>query len=145
MRNNMQVMAAWLESCEALPLEQKKEIYYHIIRYGIYGEEPMSDDVTAQVALNFIMPQIKNMQNSYDNKVKMGETRGRKKLVEDEVVWRMAHGEKKSAATIAEELGINIKTIYSTKGWKERNNPNFLNSENNSEIPKKNSENYFDF
>ena len=105
----------------------------------------MSDDVTAQVALNFIMPQIKNMQNSYDNKVKMGETRGRKKLVGDDVVWRMAHDEKKSAATIAEELNINVKTIYSTKGWKERNNPNFLNSENNSEIPKKNSENSFDF
>ena len=145
MRNNMQVMASWLESCEALPLEQKKEIYSHIIRYGIYGEEPMSDDVTAQVALNFIMPQIKNMQNSYDNKVKMGETRGRKKLVGDDVVCRMAHDEKKSAATIAEELNINVKTIYSTKGWKERNNPNFLNSENNSEIPKKNSENSFDF
>ena len=33
MRNNMQVMAAWLESCEALPLEQKKEIYLELLIY----------------------------------------------------------------------------------------------------------------
>lgn len=132
MRDSMRVMSSWLTSCESLPVEQQKEIYFQLIRYGIYGEEPNSNDPMVKMAMNFIVPQIDNMKVSYDKKVEIGKTTGRRKLVSDEVVWELAN-EGKRAPDISEMLGINVKTIYSSPGWRERKNPNFLNSVLNSE------------
>ena len=117
MRKDMLVMSHWLESCKDLPLETQKEVYYWVLRHGLYGEEVATQDTTAQLALNFIIPQIDNIQTSYDKTVEKSRRGGRKKITNDDQIFELAK-QGLNAREIGEKLGINQKTIYSSAGWK---------------------------
>lgn len=136
MKDKMIVMAQWLDKfwnqCDE---KQKKEICYGIINYGVFGDIYESYDGVSNVALNFIIPQIQLMQEGYDEMVKNSRNAGRKTNPKNLMIWKMAR-EGKPASVIAEALKVPVKTIYSTEGWKERNNEFY-----NSEIPKINSQN----
>ena len=155
MKDKMVVMAQWLEKFWAQCDEkQKKEICYGIINYGVFGETYESNDGVTNIALNFIIPQIQLMQEGYNEMVKHSRKAGRKANPMNLTIWKMAR-EGKAASVIADALSISAKTIYSSEGWRERNNAFYdseipkidsQNSENSQEIPKINSQNsLFDF
>ena len=133
MKDKMMVMTSWLDKFNNIcNEEQQKEICYRILRYGLYGENVNSEDAVVNLAMNFIVPQIDNMQESYSKKVAAGNSYGRPKVADDVAIWKLAR-EGKNGRKIAEELGINDKTVYSSRGWKCRKMDTF-DSENFSEF-----------
>lgn len=124
MRNKVVIMSNWLEQFKDCSLEQQKEICYGMLMYGIKEEYIKSDDPVVNVALNFITPQIDAMQDIYDKQVKTGRQGGRPGKIDNKKVWELAR-EGKNGSQISEELGVPKTTIYSSEGWKKRNDINF--------------------
>lgn len=118
MKNSFVIMAPWLQNIEMLPEEQKKEIYYRLIRYGIYEEEFASEDPAVAIAANFILPQISKMQTNYEEKKELGKKGGRKATYSNDEVYQLAV-QGLTGAQIGEQLGVPAKTIYSSQGWKK--------------------------
>jgi hypothetical protein len=125
-RDKMIVMKNWLSQLEGCGIEQQKEICYLMLKYGLQGEYKESKDVAVNVAMNFITPQIDAMQEEYDKQVAKGKTGGRPSTIDNKIIWTMAQ-EGKTGAKIAEELNVPKTTIYSSQGWKQRNNKNYEN------------------
>lgn len=126
MKDRVVIEKAWLEKFKDIcNEEQLKEISYGLLKYGLYGEDIDSNDAVVNVVLNFIRPQIDNMQKAYEKKISKGENVGRPATIDTETVYQMAR-EGAKAKEIAEVLGKNIKSIYSNQGWINRKNPNFL-------------------
>ena len=124
MRDKMVVMTKWLENLNCTE-DQKKEICYRIFMYGCMEEYVPSDDPAVSVAMDFILPQIDSMQESYENRIAGGRLNGRPTGLDAEEIWRLA--QEMSGIAIAEKLGVPKTTLYSNIGWKERKNKNFLN------------------
>ena len=126
-RDNMVVMASWFNKFKSkLSEEQMKEVCYGIVNYGLWREKYDSDDLSVDVVLSFIYEQIERMQDSYDFKVENSKKAGRPKTTNDIQIYNLAR-QGKTASEIAHELGVNSdKTIYSTEGWKNRKNSNYL-------------------
>ena len=124
------IMKNWIDyvkdSCSE---EELKEYIYGIVKYGLYEEEYKSSNSLVNVSLKFVLPQIDKMQEKYSERVAYGKTKGRKKLTDDVRIWELAQ-EGKNGQQIAEELGINAKTIYGSEGWKNRNNKDYLGDKN---------------
>ena len=76
--------------------------------------------------LSFIHEQIDRMQDSYDFKLENSKKAGRPKSTNDIQIYNLAR-QGKTATEIAHELGINSeKTVYSTDGWRNRKNNEYL-------------------
>ncbi len=128
-RDNMMVMASWFNKFKSkLSEEQMKEVCFGIVNYGLWREKYESDDLSVDVVLSFIYEQIERMQDSYDFKVENSKKAGRPKTTNDIQIYNLAR-QGKTASEIANELGINSdKTVYSTEGWKNRKNGNYLDN-----------------
>jgi hypothetical protein len=96
-----------------------------MLKYGLKGEYQESNDSAVNVAMNFITPQIDAMQEEYDKQVAKGKTGGRPTTVDNKLIWTMAQ-DGKSGTQIADELKVPKTTIYSSQGWKQRNNKVYL-------------------
>lgn len=128
MKDRVVIERTWLEKFKDIcNEEQLKEISYRLLQYGLYEEELVSNDAVVNVVLNFVKPQIDNMQAAYEKKIAKGENLGRHATIDSKMVYLMAQ-EGKKAGEIAEELGQKVKSIYSNKGWVNRNDPDFLNT-----------------
>lgn len=126
-RDNMMVMASWFNKFKSkLSKEQMKEVCYGIISYGLWREQEEYDDLSVEVVLSFICEQIDRMQDSYDFKLENSKKAGRPKSTNDVQIYNLAR-QGKTATEIAHELGINSeKTVYSTEGWRNRKNNEYL-------------------
>ena len=125
MRDKMMVMTKWLENLHCTE-EQKKEICYRIIKYGCLEEYVPSEDPVVSVVMDFILPQIDSMQESYEAKIENGHINGRQVGIDPKEVWTMAQSMTGSA--IAELLGVPKTTLYSNIGWKKRKDKDFLST-----------------
>lgn len=127
MKDRVVIERAWLEKFKDMcNEEQLKEICYGLLQYGLYENGLESEDPVVSVALNFIEPQIDNMQMAYEKKVNGGKVNGRPAKIDKRRVWELAR-EGLSAQDIAATLGIeSVKSIYSNEGWKQRKNDIFL-------------------
>lgn len=123
----MVVMASWFNKFKSkLSEDQLKEVCYGIIQYGLWREKYESDDLSVDVVLSFIYEQIERMQDSYDFKVENSKKAGRPRTTNDVQIYNLAR-QGKTASEIAVELGIaSDKTVYSTDGWKNRKNSDYL-------------------
>lgn len=127
MANSMIFMDHWLEKMEELTEEQKGEVCYRVLRYGLMDENNPPEDPIAAMAYNFIKPQIDQIQKKFKVDQQRGHAGGRPKKVDDERIWDLAHNHKMSGAAIAKELGVPKTTVYSSKGWKNRSDELFIN------------------
>lgn len=120
-------MKNWLDQIEKNGNEeQKKEIVWAIVKYGLEEEYNKTDDPVVNMALDFILPQIDNMKDKYNSQIEQGKKGGRPKTIDDAEIWRMAHEEGLNGSEIASRLGVPKSTVYSTVGWKERKNNDFI-------------------
>lgn len=127
MKDRVVIERAWLEKFKDMcNEEQLKEISYGLLQYGLYENSLDSSDPVVNVALNFIEPQIDNMQTAYEKKVNGGKVNGRPAKIDKKKVWELAR-QGTSAADIAQELGVeSVKSIYSNEGWKKRKEDIFI-------------------
>ena len=136
-RDNMVIMASWVNKFKSkLSKEQMKEVCYGIISYGLWREKDEPEDLSVDVVLSFIYEQIERMQDSYDFKIENSKKAGRPKTINDIEIYKLASQGIK-AKEIAAELNIaSAKTIYSSEGWKNKDNPDYFseNSENSFEF-----------
>lgn len=119
MRDKVLLMKDWFDQCEMLPVENRQEFYYHVLRYGLYGEEPASGNPMMDMAVKQITVQIDKMNEGYEQYVEAAKKGGRKKITNDAEIYRLAR-EGHTGREISNILGINEKTIYSSQGWKDR-------------------------
>lgn len=115
-------MKKWIDSVRnTCNDEQLKEICYGIIMYGLYGIKIDTADPTVKISLSFVLPQIDNMNKSYEKKADVGSSVGRKKQVDDMAVYKLAR-EGKTGLEIAALLGLSKTVVYDSPGWKNRKN-----------------------
>lgn len=124
--DRMFVMKHWIDNVKDMLNEhQMQEFCYVILMYGLYEEYHKSNDAAVQMALNFVLPQIDMMLDSYEEKKEMGQKVGRKKTIDDVAVWKMFR-EGVKGADIAKKLGKTPTAIYHSEGWAQRLNDNYL-------------------
>lgn len=119
------VHSDWLENIKTLPPEQQDKIIADIVRYGAEMPLQHEDDIIVASFVNFVKGSIDNSKNLYKTKVENGQTRGRKKTIDDKEVWELAKGGM-TAAQIAEKLGVNKSSIDHNAGWQNRKNLNYF-------------------
>lgn len=118
--NSMIFMKHWLKKIESLTEEQKGEVCYRILVYGLTGEDISPKDPVAKMAYDFIKPQIEQIQKKFKIDQTRGKAGGRPKQISDEQIWDLAHNQGMKGAEIAEKLGIPKTTVYSSEGWRQR-------------------------
>jgi len=128
---SIKIMQSWIDGAlEELDEQEIQEYCYGIVMYGLYGQEVELKNKAVKMALKLIYPQMNKMEDAYQRKIEGGKASKKAFKVEPEVVWQLAQTERTVPRIIAklEEMGygeVNAKTLYSNKGWLNRNNPDF--------------------
>ena len=126
-RTKMVVMKDWLDQVEKRAnQEQKYELCYKLLRYGIYEEYEESGDPLVNVLMDMYLPQVDAMQEAYDIKVSNAQKGGRPSTIDNKQIWTLAK-QGFSGTDIASKLGIPKTTVYSSLGWKNRKEENYEN------------------
>ena len=115
----------WIDNIKHLPVETQDKIIADIVRYGIGTEGEHIDDPLAGTIVNFTKGAIDRAKNEYLKKIEAGKNYGRKKVTNDEEIYRLAK-EGKKAQEIATILGIGKSTVEHNIGWKSRNSDEFI-------------------
>lgn len=157
-KDSVLIKKDWLDDVEnLLDAAQMEKLCYGLITYGIYGDKLETDDKMLQMGLNLIYSQMDKMGATY-SKNKGASLLGAEKRakLDPERIWRLYNEENLNGtqikAKLEEETGCRIaaSTLYSNKGWQERENrhPDFVtnvekteNSENYENVEVVNSEN----
>lgn len=114
----------WLDNISGLPVEQQDKIIGDFVRYGVGLSPAHIDDEYTQAFVKMLKNRIDYSKDKYNQKVEMSRTAGRKKKIDDKIVWDLAQ-EGKKAAEIAELLGCSKSTIEHSPGWKYRKSDMF--------------------
>lgn len=140
----------WLDDVEdLLDSTQMEKLCYGLIMYGIYGDRLETDDKTLQMGLNLIYSQMDKMGASY-NKSTAASTIGadKKRKYDPMEIWGLYQQGLSGAdivRALSEKYGVHItpSSIYSNKGWQERENkhPSFYKEEEQDEECTKSSTN----
>ena len=140
----------WLDDVETLlDGPQMEKLCYGLVIYGLYGDKLETDDKMLQMGLNLIYSQMDKMGASYSKNRAASELGAEKRAKLDAIqIWKLYNEEGLNGQQIIqrleEELGCHIpnSTLYSNKGWLERDNkhPEFMKIENVEVL--ENSENY---
>ena len=126
-RTKMVVMKDWLDQVEKRATQQQKlELYYRLLRYGIYEEYEESEDALVNVLMDMYLPQVDAMQEAYDIKVTNAQKGGRPSTIDNKQIWTLAR-QGFSGTDIATKLSIPKTTVYSSSGWKNRKEENYEN------------------
>lgn len=120
------VHSDWLTNIANLDVQQQDKIIAEIIRYGTGIASAHPDDVVTQAFVNMVKGSIDYSKDKYAQKVEGGNTAGRKKKVDDNEIWKLAHDEKKKADEIAQILGCSKSAVDHSDGWKRRNEDLFF-------------------
>lgn len=113
------VRGEWLDNISTLPVEYQDKIIADIIRYGVRKPTVYDNDPIVFSMVNMLKGRIDNSIDVYKKKVDMSKSAGRKKTINDKVIYDMAR-EGKNAAQIAEALGCSKSAIDHSEGWKSR-------------------------
>lgn len=123
--DKMVIMKSWLEEAEvAMDPQDFNELCGQLVRYALFEDLEKTGNPTVDVAISLIIPQIDKMEENYNKKVEQGKKGGRPLTVNNVQIWKLA--QEKNGTEIAEELKIPKSTLYSSEGWKQRKNPNYL-------------------
>ena len=80
-----------------------------------YGDDPVIASI-----VNMTKSSIDASKNSYDKKLEMSKTAGRKKIIDDNKILELAR-KGLTAQEIADELGVSKSSVDKSEGWKQRN------------------------
>lgn len=128
----------WLDDVEnLLDGEQMEKLCYGLITYGLYGDRLETDDKTLQMGLNLIYSQMDKMGANYSKSVAASENGAKIRRRYDPMeIWGLYQQGLSGADIIramSEKYGETIpsSSIYSNKGWQERENkhPSFYKEE----------------
>lgn len=114
------VHSDWLTNIANLDIEQQDKIIAEIIRYGTGITSAHPEDAVTQAFVNMVKGSIDYSKDKYAQKVEGGNTAGRKKKVDDNVIWNLAHNENKKSEEIAQILGCSKSAVDHSDGWKKR-------------------------
>ena len=109
----------WLDSIKELPLDVQDKVIADIVRYGVEMNSEYQDNKIVQAYVNLVKKPIDNSKENYKTKVEMSQFAGRKKKVDDGVIYKMAK-EGRSSKEIAEILGCSKSAIDHSEGWRNR-------------------------
>lgn len=109
----------WLDSIKELPVGVQDKVIAEIVRYGVEMDAEYSEDKTVQAFVNLVKKSIDKSKQNYQTKIEMSQFAGRKKKVDDAVIYKMAR-EGMSSKEIAEVLGCSKSAIDHSEGWKNR-------------------------
>lgn len=128
---SIKIMQSWIDGAlEELDETEIQEYCYGIVMYGLYGQEVEPKNKVVKMALKLVYPQMSKMEDAYQKKIDGGLNSKKAFRVEPEVVWQLAQTEK-TVPRIVEKLAemgygdVNPKTLYSNKGWLNRDNKDF--------------------
>lgn len=113
----------WLDSIQALPVEQQDKILSDIVRYGTQLPLLHKDEPVVMSVINLLKGRIDYSKEKYNEKKEMSKKAGRKRKVENGEILRLAQ-QGKSSREIAELLGVSKSTIDHSEGWKKRKEKN---------------------
>ena len=128
----------WLEDVQDLLDDtQMEKLCYGLIMYGIYGDRFETEDKTLQMGLNLIYSQMDKMGASYSKSIAASENGANAKMKYDPMeIWGLYQKGFSGAdivRALSEKYGVKISpsSIYSNKGWQERDNkhPSFYREE----------------
>ena len=110
------------DSIENLPEEQKKEICYAIVKYGITGEMVNKEDNPMGFTMaNAFKLAIDNSTGRFNNNVVAGVRGGRpKKLDGKALADYLLENPNVTARTAAEYFGVSESTIQKREEWRNR-------------------------
>lgn len=117
---NFIMRGEWLNNFNGLPLETRDKIIADIVRYGVGQELEYGDDPVIASIVNMTKSSIDASKNSYDKKLEMSKTAGRKKIIDDNKILELAR-KGLTAQEIADELGVSKSSVDKSEGWKQRN------------------------
>ena len=145
----------WLDDVEELlDANQMEKLCYGLVMYGIYGDRLETDDKTLQMGLNLIYSQMDKMGASCSKSIAASINGANSKMKYDPMeIWGLYQQGFSGAdivRTLSEKYGVKItpSSIYSNKGWQERENkhPSFYREESTNVNTEKNTNSTkFDF
>lgn len=76
--------------------------------------------------VNMVKKDIDYSKIKYAEKVASGERAvGRKKKLDDQSIWNLAHNENRKSEEIAQILGYSKSSVDHSEGWRRRKEENF--------------------
>lgn len=113
------VYSDWLDSIKGLPIEQQDKIIADTIRYGLGREQIYNADPVVASFVKMKSRDISISKEKYEQKKNLAKQAGRKKQIDDEIIFDLAC-EGKSSAEIATLLGISKSSVDHSDGWRNR-------------------------
>lgn len=117
------VHSDWLKQIANIPVEMQDKVIADMVRHGCEMDMQHEDDCIVNALVKGFQDRIDYSKDKYQAKVEAGNTSGRKKKVDDNVVRQMAL-EGKTSQQIANYLGVSKSTIDHSAGWKSRKHKN---------------------
>lgn len=114
----------WLDNIKSLPIDMQDKIIADFVRYGVGLNLEHSEDPVTQSMVNMLKNRIDYSKTQYEKKVEMSKTAGRKKKVDDNQVYALAR-EGRSAAEVADILGVSKSAVDHSEGWRQRKQEGF--------------------
>lgn len=114
----------WLDNIAGLPVEMQDKIIADFVRYGVGLNLEHSEDPVTQSMVNMLKNRIDFSKEQYAKKVEMSKSAGRKKKLDDQQVYELARAGK-SAAEVAEILGVSKSAVDHSEGWRNRKEEGF--------------------
>lgn len=110
------------DSIENLPEDQKKEICYAIVKYGITGEMvSVQDNPLGFSMTNAFKPAIDNSVERFNNNSINGTKGGRPNKLDGRALTQFLRDNPKATAKIAaEHFGVSESTIQKREEWRNR-------------------------
>ena len=114
----------WLDNIAGLPVEMQDKIIADFVRYGVGLDLEHSEDPVTQSMVNMLKNRIDFSKEQYAKKVEMSKSAGRKKKLDDQKVYDLARAGR-SAAEVAELLGVSKSAVDHSEGWRQRKQEGF--------------------
>lgn len=109
----------WINHLESMPQDMQDKITAEICRYGVGAPLKYEDDVMISSFVNFVKGSIDASKSSYDKKVEMSKTAGRKRSIDNDKIYELAV-KGYTAQEVADTLGISKSSVDKSEGWKRR-------------------------